>query len=81
MLGKVPGRDIQVVGYDNYWYESPTQEFSSFAPVASVDKTELQDRTGNGKPPSGADFRTASPDPQLVLVKPELVVTGNAKTN
>ena len=74
MLGKQPNRDIQIVGYDNYWQDSPYRQWETTGPAATIDKlnldlghelmTMLLDRA-NGKLP---------PEPQLRLVKPKLRV-------
>jgi DNA-binding LacI/PurR family transcriptional regulator len=74
MLGKEPNRDVTIVGYDNYWPESPLHRWETSVPAATVDKlnidlghklVELLLDRANGKLP---------PEPQLRLVKPELRV-------
>ena len=72
MLGKQPNRDITVVGYDNYWQDSPHRKWESAGPAATIDKLNLDlgkelmdlllDRA-NGKLP---------PEPQLRLMQPRL---------
>lgn len=37
-LGLVPGRDLEVVGYDNIWGECPERQYEPYVPPATVDK-------------------------------------------
>ena len=37
-LGVSLARDVMLVGYDNYWRESPAYQEAPFTPAASVDK-------------------------------------------
>lgn len=71
-LGKEPGKDISIVGYDNYWPDSPLRAYESFIPEATVDKLNLQLghelmdlllARSRGELPA---------EPQQRLVKPEL---------
>jgi GntR family transcriptional regulator, arabinose operon transcriptional repressor len=74
ILGKEPNKDIYIVGYDNYWQESPDRRWECSVPMATVDKLNLQlghdlmdlmlERI-KGKLPA---------EPQLRLVKPELKI-------
>jgi DNA-binding LacI/PurR family transcriptional regulator/DNA-binding transcriptional regulator YhcF (GntR family) len=75
MCGREPGRDVAIVGYDNYWAEAPNRRWENTAPLATVDKRNLD---------MGAEMvrllleRTTGqlPDePQCRAVKPRLVVT------
>lgn len=76
MLSLVPGRDILIVGYDNYAADLTQVRFEPTLPAATVDKHN--DRIGaamvqllidriEGRLPS---------EPQLTFVPPSLVVTG-----
>lgn len=38
LLGRVPGVDVLIVGYDNYWAGAFEREFESAVPFATVDK-------------------------------------------
>ena len=77
ILGRTPGREIDVVGYDNFWPHSKDRRFESYAPLATVDKRNnvIGERT--------AELLLARlenklpPQPQRILVEPELVVTGS----
>lgn len=74
LFNKRPNKDILLVGYDNYWRETPWLPFESCGPVATVDKRNyecgqemirlLTERL-EGKLP---------PEPQCRVVKPELLV-------
>lgn len=77
LLGREPNRDVALVGYDNYWLESPEREFEPTAPQATVDKLNLKmgaalidllcDRIAGKLPP----------EPQRRVVQPQLVVIGS----
>lgn len=77
LLGREPNRDVALVGYDNYWLESPEREFESTAPQATVDKMNLKlgaalvelltDRIAGRLPEA----------PQCRVVQPQLVVVGD----
>jgi DNA-binding LacI/PurR family transcriptional regulator len=81
ILGRVPGRDIAVVGYDNFWPQSKDRRFEPYVPLATVDKhndmigqrlAELLLARLAGELPR---------EPQSVLVEPRLVVTDEQVTN
>lgn len=38
ILGKQPGLDVKVAGYDNYWRDLPEHEWSGCSPAVTVDK-------------------------------------------
>ena len=42
MCGRTPNRDVAVVGYDNYWVETPDREWEACAPMATVDKRNAE---------------------------------------
>lgn len=75
LLGAVPGKDIQIVGYDNYWEESEARQYEPSLPLATVDKQNpaigreladlLIDRIA-GRLPA---------EPQLRVVSPQIVLT------
>jgi DNA-binding LacI/PurR family transcriptional regulator len=74
LFGLEPGRDVQVVGYDNYWEDCIDRDFDPYAPPATVDKKNIEcgkemvrllvERI-KGNLPDG---------PQIKVVQPELVV-------
>ena len=79
MLGKEPNRDVAIVGYDNYWQDSPHRQWEPVGPAATIDKLnldlgqKLMDlllARADGKLP---------PEPQLRLIAPELRVTGEGR--
>jgi len=73
LCGKVPGEDIVITGYDNYWKNCLEKEFEQ-GPIATVDKLNwdagrelfrlLMDRI-NGRLPA---------EPQCRVLKPKLVI-------
>ncbi len=40
--GVDPEHDITIVGYDNYWSDSPQRDYCSFKPAATVDKNNRE---------------------------------------
>lgn len=75
--GVEPGRDIAIVGYDNYWHDCTERRLEPFAPAATVDKrnadcgralVELLLERVSGRLPDA---------PQRRVVKPELVICRN----
>ena len=78
LLGKEPNRDVTIVGYDNYWQDSPHRQWEPAGPAATIDKLNLdlgQElmnlllARAEGKLPA---------EPQLRLIKPELRVSGES---
>lgn len=41
LFGKALNRDIEIVGYDNYWEQAPTREWNAAGPLATVDKDNI----------------------------------------
>ncbi len=70
-----PGRDIDIVGYDNYWRDAAERQFDPYQPPATVDKCNgrigeqmvalLEDRLSG----------RVGPEPQVRNVPPLLVLT------
>ncbi len=83
LLGKRVHEDVAVVGYDNYWAESPLRRIVDDVPAATIDK--LNRKIGNElvRVLLDRDVQNGMPAPDLRLVKPRLVVpdvvTMNAK--
>lgn len=79
LLGVVPGKDVLIVGYDNYWRECWERDLELATPLATVDKHNagigeelvslLVDRIEGRLPPQ----------PQTRVVPPQLVIEGNTK--
>jgi len=75
LMGKEPGRDVLIAGYDGYWRQSPERQLEPSVPVATVDKDNdkvgrelvrlLLARAGGQLPP----------EPQHVRVEAKLAVT------
>lgn len=75
-LGKVPGRDVLIVGYDHYWPDSPERRFEQAVPAATVDKDNP--RIGQELVNLLLDIledTTERPDPIRRPVQPQLIVT------
>ena len=78
LLGKTPGRDILITGYDDFWMDDPQRQFESYTPAATVDKQNpaiglelvklFQDRL-NGKLPVETQHRVIAP--QMIVVDPD----------
>jgi DNA-binding LacI/PurR family transcriptional regulator/DNA-binding transcriptional ArsR family regulator len=75
MLGKEPNRDVTIVGYDNYWPESPLRRWESSVPAATIDKmnfelgqklVELLLERANGTLPSEAQLRFVTPELRVI---------------
>ena len=79
MIGKEPNRDVAIVGYDNYWQDSPHRRWEPVGPAATIDKLNvdlgqklmelLLARAGGELPP----------EPQLRLISPELKVVSESQ--
>ena len=77
LLGKIPNVDVEVVGYDDFWEESPDRRFELVGPLATVDKNNVEcgrrlvsllvERNQNKLPM----------EPQIRSVKPTLRVLGS----
>lgn len=74
LFKKRPNQDILLVGYDNYWHETPWRPFESCGPLATVDKRNYESGQEmirlllerlEGKLP---------PEPQCRVVQPELII-------
>ena len=77
--GRKPGRDIAIVGYDNYWRDCIERRLEPFTPAATVDKhnaacgralVELLLERISGKLPDA---------PQRRIMAPELIVIHNSE--
>ena len=78
ILGKEPNKDISIVGYDNYWQDSPDRRWETTAPLATVDKLNvklgyelmalLKARMDGALPA----------EPQIHMIKPELQIVDAA---
>ncbi len=41
ILGRTPGKDLLLTGYDNYWQDCPERKLEDITPAATIDKDEL----------------------------------------
>lgn len=74
LLGATPGKEVDIVGYDNYWLESWEHKVEAAGPLATMDKQNIQIGTElvnllvdriEGKLPA---------EPQVRVVRPKLVL-------
>lgn len=81
LLGKEPGRDILLAGYDNYWHEAPERQWESALPDVTVDKHNVQIGKELVKLLTERINGLCPPVPQIRLVSPSLVpvVTGSTE--
>lgn len=78
LLGRTPGEDIDIVGYDHYWADARERQYESTPPVATVDKqnakigralVELLCQRVRGELP---------PEPQSRVIAPKLLTDPNS---
>lgn len=74
LLGKEPQRDITIVGYDNYWQDSPNRQWESVDPAATIDKLNLDLGRKLMELLLERSSGTLPPEPQARLVTPKLCV-------
>lgn len=74
LLGKTPNGDIEIVGYDNFWDESPDREFEPAGPLATVDKNNLECGRQLVSLLLERIEKKLPPEPQVRFVKPTLRV-------
>lgn len=76
LLGKVPNRDVVVVGYDDYWDQSFEKSLEPTPPLATVNKRNVE--IGRELVKMLLDRRDGKlpPEPQRKLVTPVLKVRG-----
>ncbi len=75
LLGKEPNRDVDIVGYDNYWRDVQMSRFEAVEPLATVDKNNLQMGRELVQLLSSRLAGELPPEPQRRVVAPRLVVT------
>ena len=73
-FGRVPGKDVLVTGYDNYWRDLPTRAWEPVPPAATIDKKNLQLGQALVRMLIDRLEGAASPSPEHRLVSPELVM-------
>ena len=73
-LGKVPNVDVAMVGYDNYWADTPERAYESTKPLATIDKRNLQMGSELVRLLLDRLARRLSDAPECRVVQPELVV-------
>ncbi len=74
LMGLEPGKDVKVVGYDNYWADRIDRKFEPFAPNATVDKLNVQIGQRLVRLLLDRIHGRLAPEPQARLVEPKLVI-------
>ncbi len=77
ILGRTPGRDILITGYDNYWQGADEYQFESTPPAATIDKNNQQIGRELVDLVIARSNRNLDRRPQHRYVKPRLVITGD----
>lgn len=74
LLGRTPGRDIDVAGYDHYWAECKGRAFEPTPPAVTVDKRNVEIGRALGRQLlARIEARPGdTPPPTTVVVAPEL---------
>lgn len=75
ILGRTPGQEISVVGYDSFWPHCKDRRFEPYIPLATVDKQNGLIGRQTAEVVLARIQKKLPPQPQRILVKPELVVT------
>lgn len=72
LLGKEPGQDILIAGYDNIWAECPEREYEAFPPAVTIDKGNFD---AGRRMLDLLEARIADPDrpAQRLLIAPQLI--------
>jgi DNA-binding LacI/PurR family transcriptional regulator/DNA-binding transcriptional regulator YhcF (GntR family) len=74
LLGRRANDDVLIVGYDNYWAEAPQRAHWPFVPAATVDKLNRHIGARMVRVAMARADGRLPPEPQRVLVAPELVI-------
>jgi DNA-binding LacI/PurR family transcriptional regulator len=74
IFGREPGRDIEIVGYDNVWADMKPCKWEPSAPLATVDKRNYECGQELVRLLLARDAGTLPVEPQCSLVAPEMVV-------
>lgn len=78
LLGREPGSDLLLVGYDNYWRDCPEQRFDAAPPAATVDKCNAEIGRELVRLLAARRSHELPDAPQQRLVAPQLVATSDA---
>lgn len=73
LLGKIPNRDIDLVGYDNYWIDVAERSHENTAPLATMDKGNIGIGHALVDLLTSRLAGTSPPEPQHRLVEPRLI--------
>jgi DNA-binding LacI/PurR family transcriptional regulator/DNA-binding transcriptional regulator YhcF (GntR family) len=74
IFGREPGRDIEIVGYDNMWADLKQYEWEPSAPLATVDKRNYECGQELVRLLLARDAGALPVEPRCNLVAPEMIV-------
>jgi len=74
LLGRVPGRDVIIAGYDNYWKDSLERQWESYTPPVTVDKNNVEVGRQLVDILLARGENRLPPEPQHRVIEPSLVV-------
>ena len=74
LLGREPGQDILLAGYDNYWPDSPEREWEPYVPAVTIDKNNIEVGRQLVDVLLSRSEGRLPPEPQHRVVEPTLVV-------
>ncbi len=77
MLGKEPGVDVVIAGYDNYWADVTDKDYERSRPVATVDKQNAKIGAALAQLLFERIHNNGDAAPRVVSITPELVVTAS----
>jgi DNA-binding LacI/PurR family transcriptional regulator len=78
IFGREPGRDIEIVGYDNMWADLKQCEWEPSAPLATVDKRNYEIGQELVRLLMARDAGALPVEPQCSLVAPEMIVVATS---
>ncbi len=74
LMGLEPGKDVKIVGYDNFWADRIDRKFEPFAPDATVDKLNVQIGQRLVRLLLDRIQGRLAPEPQARLFEPKLII-------
>lgn len=79
LAGRLPGRDVLLVGYDNNWADAPERQWETSVPAATIDKRNVD--WGRAMVDLLLARRQAPPGapPMHRMIEPKLVVVGEGQ--
>jgi DNA-binding LacI/PurR family transcriptional regulator len=74
LLGKEPNRDVELVGYDNYWIDLCERTSENTQPLATIDKCNMEIGSALVELLLSRLAGKSPPEPQHRLIEPRLVI-------